>query len=210
MCEKNEKVEANEQILEQEGSLNDDVVKEEETVCDHFESASEAADDDVQPDADAAPEVDYQGEISSLQDRLLRLQADFQNYRKRMARELADSRKVGVIDTLTAFLTVFDQLDMARIAAEKSDNVEAIRQGLDMINSTFAKELENLGVERFSAVGETFDPGLHDAVAQQPSDEYPEGVVSSQWCCGYRLGERLLRPARVVVSSGAEKTQEEN
>ena len=76
MCEKNEKVEANEQILEQEGSLNDDVVKEEETVCDHFESASEAADDDVQPDADAAPEVDYQGEISSLQDRLLRLQAD--------------------------------------------------------------------------------------------------------------------------------------
>ncbi len=214
MTAKNQDVEAGEQSLtgeqlpeEEICAANDAAAAEENVVCDHFETASETAEEDI---ADAAPEIDYQGEISNLQDRLLRLQADFQNYRKRMARELADARKVGVIDTLTAFLTVFDQLDMARIAAEKSDNVDAIRQGLDMINNTFAKELEGLGVERYSAVGKVFDPELHEAVAQQPSEEYPDGVISAQWCCGYRIGDRLLRAARVVVSSGnGEETKEE-
>lgn len=191
----------NEQELQEtlvpEEQVNECGAAGEEQPGDHFESAIEAAAEET------VSEVDYQAEIAAMQDKLLRLQADYQNYRKRMARELADARKVGVIDTLTAFLTVFDQLDMARAAAEKSDNMEAIRQGLAMINNTFAKELDDLGVERFSAVGETFDPELHDAVAQQPSAEYAEGIVSAQWCCGYRLGDRLLRPARVVVSSGS-------
>lgn len=150
----------------------------------------------------ADPVAALREELAACQDRLLRCQADYQNYRKRMARDIADARKVGVVDTLSSFLTIFDQLDMARTAAERSDNVEALRRGLEMIGDTFAKELENLGVSRFSAKGEKFDPALHEAVAQQPDENVPEGVVSAEWSCGYRLGDRLLRPARVVVSSG--------
>ncbi len=153
-------------------------------------------------EAAADPAAALQAELAACQDKLLRCQADYQNYRKRMARDIADARKVGVIDTLSSFLTIFDQLDMARTAAERSDNVDALRQGLEMIGNTFAKELENLGVTRFSARGEKFDPALHEAVAQQPDDQVPEGTVSAEWSCGYRLGDRLLRPARVVVSSG--------
>lgn len=192
-----------EETAAEEKDIQPEAEEKETCTSSNFEGECEVGENPV-------PEPDYQAENAVLQDKLLRLQADYQNYRKRMARELADARKVGVIDTLTSFLTVFDQLDMARVAAAQSDNVEALRQGLEMINNTFAKELENLGVARFSAVGEKFDPELHDAVAQQPSEDFEEGVVSGQWCCGYKLGDRLLRPARVVVSAGSGKKDAED
>ena len=113
----------------------------EETVCNAEACGAEKCETETGGagacEAAADPVAALREELAACQDKLLRCQADYQNYRKRMARDIADARKVGVIDALSSFLTVFDQLDMARTAAERSDNVEALRQGLEMIGGTF-------------------------------------------------------------------------
>lgn len=141
-------------------------------------------------------------QLAQTQEKYLYLQAEYQNFRKRAARDISDARSHAIVDTLTPFLSVSDFLGMAQIAADKSDNLDAIKQGLTMIIAQFDKALEEMCVKKFSAVGEKFDPDLHDAVGREPSDSVAEGVVIREWNCGYKIGEKLLRPARVLVSSG--------
>ncbi|MFA7231988.1 MAG: nucleotide exchange factor GrpE [Victivallaceae bacterium] len=143
------------------------------------------------------------------QDKLLRLQAEFQNYRKRAAKEISNARIVGLTETIMPFLQVFDHFNMAVIAAGKSDNMDAIRQGLEMILTEYSKALEELGVERIDAIGEIFNPEHHEAIAEEASEEIEEGRVLKQWSCGYKMGEKLLRPAGVVVSSGPTSNNEQ-
>ena len=147
-------------------------------------------------------------ELAALQAKYLYLQAEYQNYRKRMVKELADARRFAIEDTVQPFFAVYDFLSMAETAASQSDNIEAIRQGLMMIIAEYRKAFDELSLKPFNAVGEKFDPSLHDAVAHESSEEIEEGVVSKQWNCGFKLGEKVLRPARVVVSSGAPKEED--
>ena len=149
-----------------------------------------------------------QQQLAEMQEKFLYLQAEYQNFRKRSARDISDARSHAVADTLTPFLAVSDFLGMAQVAAEKSDNLDAIKQGLVMIIAQFDKALEEMSVRKFSAVGEKFDTALHDAVGREPSDTIPEGVIIREWNCGYKIGEKLLRPARVMVSSGAVPAEE--
>ena len=147
-------------------------------------------------------------ELAESRDDLLRLKADFQNYRMRTAKEISNARVFGQTDTILPFLQVFDHFSMAMMAAEKSDNMDAIKQGLEMILKEYKKGLDELGVVSYDAVGEKFDPKLHDAMTNEPSDKVEEGYVIKQWNGGYKLGERLLRPATVVVSSGPAKDEQ--
>ena len=154
-------------------------------------------------------EEKLKAELAAVQEKFIYLQAEYQNYRKRAARDISDARSHAIADTLTPFLAVSDFLGMAQMAAEKTDNLDAIKQGLMMIIAQFDKALEEMSVRKFSAVGEKFDPDLHDAVGREPSESVPEGTVTKEWNCGYKIGEKLLRPARVMVSSGPE-VQSEN
>ncbi len=147
-------------------------------------------------------------DLAEAREKLLYLQADYQNYRKRMVKELADARSLGVASTLQPFLQVFDFLTMARQAAEKSDNIDAIKQGVAMIIGEYTKAFDELGVVRPKSVGAPFDPAWQEAVSQEPSDTVPEGSVVKEWSAAYRIGERLLRPAKVVVSTGKAKVEE--
>ena len=142
-----------------------------------------------------------------MKEKYLYLQAEYQNYRKRVAKDVSDARFFAISDTLVPFLKVFDYLGMAQTAANKSDNIDSIRAGLNMIIAEFNRAFDDLGVKEVSAVGQVFDPLIHDAVSQEPNETVPEGTVSSQWCSGFKLGDRLLRPARVVVSSGKKKEE---
>lgn len=145
--------------------------------------------------------------LAAANDKYLRLQAEFQNYRKRAAKEISAARAFGAEDAITPFLQVFDHFNMAVQAATTSDNMDAIRQGLQMILDEYDKALKELGVVRFDAAGADFDPEIHEAMAHEPSDSIAEGKVVKQWNCGYRLGERLIRPATVVVSSGPARSE---
>ena len=163
--------------------------------------------ENTQP-AEESVEEKLQRELKEWQDKYLYLQAEYQNYRKRVVKDLADARNYTVSDTLTPFLSVYDYLSMAGVAAEQSDNLEAIRMGLKMIMGEFFKAFEELGVYKLESVGKKFDPNLHEAVANEPSETVPEGEIIREWNCGFKRGDKLLRPARVVVSAGAQKEEE--
>ena len=159
--------------------------------------------------AEENPVEKLQRELTEAQNKLLYLQADYQNYRRRMIKELADARQIGVIGTLDPFLRVADFLNMADTAAKQSDNIDAIRQGLAMILNEFTKAFDDLGVKKLDSIGKPFDPDKQEAVMQEASDTVPEGVVIKEWCPAYMMGERCIRAAKVVVSTGKAETAEE-
>ena len=159
--------------------------------------------------AAADPVEELKKELEAAKNKYLYLQAEYQNYRRRAAKDISDARVHAIEDTLVPFLTVSDYLSMAASAADKSDNIEAIRQGLQMIIAQFFKAFEDLGVQKFESVGKAFDPNLHEAVSNEPSDVVAEGDIIREWSGGFKIGEKLLRPARVVVSSGPAKAEDE-
>lgn len=193
--------------------MSDDKEKKEETFQEHIQEEQKCSEESAKENAPASEtekaqekeekKLTPEEELAQLQAKYLYLQAEYQNYRKRMVKELADARRFAIEDTVQPFLAVYDFLSMAEMAAQQSDNIEAIRQGLMMIIAEYRKAFEELSLKPFDAKGEKFDPALHDAVAHESSEEIEEGVVSKQWNCGFKLGEKVLRPARVVVSSGA-------
>ena len=187
-----------------------DAVQEEQadTVLNDAETVTEK-------EADAAPQLSpedqLKAELTELQAKYLYLQAEYQNFRKRSVRDIADARSYAVASTLVPFLSVVDYLGMAQAAAEQSDNLAALKQGMTMIIGEFDKALDELGVKKMNTAGAKFDPELHDAVGYEHSDTIPEGVIIREWTGGFKMGEKLLRPARVLVSSGKapeEKTEE--
>jgi len=141
------------------------------------------------------------------EDKYLRANAEFENFRKRSVREKKDIRINTQSNTINTFLPVLDHFELAMFAAKDANNVSAVVDGMKMIKAEFEKALKSMDVEVVNALGETFDPIIHEAIANEVSDEYKDGIVSKQWRAGYKLGAKLIRPATVVVSSGP-KTEE--
>ncbi len=150
-----------------------------------------------------------EAKLVAAEDKILRTHAEYDNYRKRSFKELADTRAYVKADTLTPILNVFDHFKMAVVAAEQTENMDVIREGMKMIGNEFSRAMEDFSVEEINAVGLQFDPKIHEAVAKEASDEIEEDFVIKQWKSGYKLGERLLQPATVVVSSGPEVEAED-
>jgi molecular chaperone GrpE len=139
-------------------------------------------------------------ERDQLADSLLRLRAEFDNYRRRSVRELTEARTCAQGDLLAELLPVLDNLERALDAAEHHEEGKVL-QGVRMTRDLFVGLLTRAGVEEVPGVGTAFDPEVHDAIVHQPSDE-EEGVVTAVLERGYKQGQQVLRPARVVVSAG--------
>lgn len=135
-------------------------------------------------------------------DKLLRLRADFDNYRKRMARETDEIRERSKMIVVSDFLPVYDFFRMAMDHASQTDDINALKQGMQMIMNEFTRAFDELGVKEIDAIGKVFDPKLHEAVKTEASENVPDGTIISQWKVGYTMGDRLVRPSVVVVSSG--------
>jgi molecular chaperone GrpE len=135
-------------------------------------------------------------------DRLVRQTADFENYKKRMAREKLEATRFANESLLEKLIPILDNFDMATAAATTSqgDSIEALRTGVNMIHTQLKSVLSQAGLEEIDASGQTFDPNWHEAISQQDSTELPEGKVMHQVRKGYKYRDRLLRPAAVVVS----------
>ncbi len=139
-------------------------------------------------------------EVTRLKDQILRLAADFDNYRKRSRREIADAEKSAREEQLRELLPVFDNLERAHAHATAATDVQALADGIGMVNRQFQEALSKLGVERVPGVGQPFDPTIHEAIQQLETTEFPAGSVAAEVLAGYRAGERLIRPAMVVVA----------
>lgn len=166
----------------------------------------EAETPDGDPALEPVPEVatptPEQVERARLTDRLLRLQADFDNFRKRTLREREELRKFGGEAVLLDLIPVLDHLEFGLQQALSKPGGESFAEGLRLIQSQLMEALRKHGLEPIDALGGEFDPRLHESMATAPSAEAPEGRVLMQTRRGYKLGERLLRPATVLVSSG--------
>lgn len=147
-------------------------------------------------------------EVSKLEtlDRLLRLQADFDNLRKRTERERGDSHSRLVIDLAKKLLPVIDSLGRAlnaedNVQAAESEEFRHFLGGIRLINKQLNDVLESFGIEAIPAVGQRFDPNFHEAVATELSDEMAPDVITQELARGYRMGSKLLRPSMVKVAS---------
>ena len=156
----------------------------------------EAAKEQAKPE-----EVDYVKKAAELEDKYLRCRAEFDNYRKRMAREFSEVRDQTRRMTVTDFLTVHDYFAMGMASIDTAPNMEILKQGMAMIWAEFQKVLDGLGVKAVDSVGKPFDAKIHEAVSQEASDTVPEGIVLREYKKAFMLGDKLLRPAVVIVSS---------
>jgi molecular chaperone GrpE len=135
-------------------------------------------------------------------ERLLRTTADFDNFKKRAAREKIEAGQYANASLLQKLLPVLDNFEMALTAAQtaQGDKLASLSTGVTMIQQQFKNALAETGLEEIEATGKLFDPNLHEAVSQVETAEVPEGHVAQQLRKGYKLKDRLLRPATVVVA----------
>ena len=139
-------------------------------------------------------------EVEALNDRLLRLHAEFENYKKRMARERSEFVKFANEALILEFLPVLDSLERALATARSAAEAQAVAEGLEIILRLFQTTLEKVGVKVIEALEREFDPNLHQAVAQVESPDGRDNIVMEEVRKGYLLEGRLLRPSMVKVS----------
>jgi len=148
-----------------------------------------------------------QGDLDRFRDLALRSQADFENFRKRAAREKEDAVKYANASFLERLIPILDNFELGLHAARTGADNSPIIAGMDMVAKQLNDFLLSSGVEPVNGEGQPFDPNLHEAVAQEESASVAEGIVIRQLRKGYKLRDRLLRPATVVVSKGASAQQ---
>jgi molecular chaperone GrpE len=149
-----------------------------------------------------APETNLAEDLEKFRDLALRTAADFDNYRKRAAREKEDAIRYANSSLLGDLLPLIDNFELGLEAARSAPGADAILQGLGMVARQFQDFLASAGVEEIKTDRAEFDPNLMEAVGHEAHAEVPEGVVIRQTRRGYKLRDRLLRPASVFVSKG--------
>ena len=158
--------------------------------------------DDAQSDD---PGDGLQADLERFRDLALRSQADFDNFKKRAAREKEDAIKYANSSLLERLIAIVDNFQLGLSAAKSESEQSPVLAGMGMVLKQLTDFLADNGLQPIDAEGQKFDPNLHEAIAHESSDEVPEGNVVRQMRRGYKLKDRLLRPSTVIVSSGASR-----
>ncbi len=204
--EKSKKKKRKKEAAERGSAAADDVVDAapgQEDRPDHEEPS--AQEQTGRPEESAAPASKQEDE--ALEMRLLRLQADFDNYRKRMQRERGEWQRQAKEALLKDILPVLDHYELGLNTAVSQHVEQSVIDGFRMVYNQFDEALRKNQVTPIEAEGETFDHNLHEAITFVPSDEHPAQTVIAQTRRGYLYGDTLLRPAQVVVSSGPAESE---
>jgi molecular chaperone GrpE len=156
--------------------------------------------------ADARKQVEtLTQEKAALYDQLLRRQAEFDNFRKRADRDRTEVYNRARADFLLDLLPIVDNFDRALASAQTGGGAESLQKGVELIHKQLKDALAKLGLQEIETVGQSFDPHLHEAVTMEPTDEHTENTVIEEFQRGYKLGDRLLRPAKVKVAASPER-----
>lgn len=148
-------------------------------------------------------------ERNALYDRLLRLAAEFENYRKRIEREREQTLEWARADVISQILPIVDNFERALESAKLVGDFTALVQGLDLIHKQLEAVLSRFGVRRIETIGKPFDPTRHEAISTEERDDHEENTVIDEYQPGYMIGDRLLRPARVKVATRAAQSKPE-
>jgi molecular chaperone GrpE len=176
---------------------------------------TESPPEEPAPEEELSEEEKLKKQVAELEDKLLRTAAEFDNYKKRTARQLEEMIRSANDKILLELLEVADNFERAlRHSNERAAqaDVQALQKGMELIFNQLKALLDRYHITPIEALGQPFDPNLHEALMQVDSDEYPEGVVALEICKGYKQGDRVLRHSKVGVSKGkpAPEKQEEN
>jgi molecular chaperone GrpE len=156
-----------------------------------------------QPSAPSTPDeriAALEAEKSDLRDRMLRIAAEFENWKKRARKEQSDAESKVREAVLRDMLEVIDNLERATAATGGATDLQSVQQGIQLVLRLFASKLDRYDIKPVEAKGKPFDPRLHEAISQAPSADVAPGTVIAELQKGYKLGDRLLRPAAVVVA----------
>ncbi len=145
-----------------------------------------------------APEIDWEEKYNAEHDSFLRLAADYDNYRKRTAKEKESSYGNGKADAVVKLLSVYDNLERA---LDQACTDEAYKKGVEMTMNELVKIFKGMGVESFGEVGDPFSPDLHNAVMHMESEELGENVIAAVFQKGFKLGDKVIRFAMVQVAN---------
>lgn len=156
----------------------------------------------IEPESVEDGSEGLQADLDRFRDLALRSQADFENYKKRSAREKEEAIKYANSSLLEKLIAIVDNFELGLEAARAEGEKSPVFSGMSMVLKQLMDFLADSGLQPIDATGQKFDPNLHEAIAHEPSDGFEEGVVVRQTRRGYRMKDRLLRPSSVVVSSG--------
>jgi molecular chaperone GrpE len=155
---------------------------------------------------EAAPTIEsLQAELAEAEKRVLLAHADLENFRRRNRREMQDQLRYASLGLMNEILEAVDNLQRAIDSYEKEPNGEGLVEGVKLVAHQINTSLENNGCKKIDAVGQPFDPNLHQAIQMQPSEEHDANVVSADVRTGFQLHDRVIRPSQVFVSTGPKK-----
>ena len=166
-------------------------------------SANEVS-EDVKSEKSDEKFNELQQKYDTLNQQYLRLAADFENYRKRQEHEREDLLKFGTENALKKMLEVLDNFERGKKALEKVEDYAKVKESFDLVHKQTVETLKKLGLEEIETEGKEFDPNFHDAVMQTPTSEHPEHTVINELQKGYKMGDKVLRPALVNVATSQE------
>ncbi len=171
-----------------------------------MEQGREGPSEGVTKGADLRKELEEKtAELEKCQDKVLRLAAELENFKKRIEREKAEHMKYALEAFAKELLPFLDNLERAVDAAKESKDIDKLIDGLELTLSGYLKTLERFGLKVFASEGQRFDPNLHEALTVEMTDEFEDNTVIKQLLKGYTLHEKVLRPALVIVSKKNKK-----
>lgn len=191
-----------------EDEQEDDVVFPEEE-AQRPDAAGATDDQDASEDSELSEVEKANAERDRMREQLLRIAADFDNFRKRSRKEIEEVRRRAIEDTLREVLPIVDNLERAVDAMTDASDVAAVTDGVRMVLRGFDEVAHRLELKRVPGVGNQFDPNCHDAMQQEATDDHEPGTIVAEIVPGYYLGDRLLRAAMVVVAVPAAKTDDQ-
>lgn len=166
-------------------------------MAENKENLQEEAVEEVAETTEPTVEEKLTTELNETKDKLLRVMAEYDNFRKRSQKEKEMAYGDSKASTIAEFLPVYDNFIRA-MSAEATD-LDSFKKGIEMIFNQYGETFKKLGVESFGEKGETFDPNIHNAVMHGEDEELPENSISDVFSTGYKMGDRVIRPAIVKV-----------
>lgn len=187
---------------DKENKIDEEIISENNPFAQNSSVQSEQ--DSAEEDRDDAECVDaissLKDEIEKINNQYIRLAADFDNYRKRQAQERESLLKYGAEETLKKMIEALDNIDRAKASVENVDDVNTVKESYNLVFKQIYDVLAKMGLEVIDTEGKEFDPNFHEAVMQTPTGEYPENTIIAEMQKGYKLGDKVLRPALVNVA----------
>ncbi len=176
----------------QDNNLDADGAETAEKIQEPQENQETVSDEDVNK---------IKKDFENLNNQYLRLAADFDNYRKRQAQERENLINYGKTEAFSKLLEVLDNFDRAETALKDTEDVTCVKEAFNVLHKQITESLEKMGLTPIETVGKEFDPNIHDAVMQTPSTDYPDQTIIAELQKGYKLGDKVLRPALVNVAT---------